>query len=193
MRKALTALSVLSALLWPLIIAFALYLDALFYVLPWLALIMLIRAGLSAGSKSSPLKGLVLIGALMAVALCTLSFIFKAEGLVLWYPVAVNALFLMAFAGSLVTGMPLVERLARLSEPCLDERAVSYTRRVTEVWCGFFVINGAVALFTVLKGDMALWTLWNGALSYVCMGTLMGGEYLVRRHVRRENDRLKGK
>ena len=54
MRKALTALSALSALLWPLIIAFALYLDALFYVLPWLALIMLIRAGLSAGSKSSP-------------------------------------------------------------------------------------------------------------------------------------------
>ncbi|STQ08598.1 Predicted membrane protein [Enterobacter cloacae] len=54
---------------------------------------------------------------------------------------------------------------------------------MTKVWCGFFIGNGAVALFTVLYADLRLWTLWNGMLSYILMGTLMAGEWLVRQRV----------
>ena len=79
--------------------------------------------------------------------------------------------------------MPMVERLARIREPQLSPAGVRYTRKVTKVWCGFFIGNGAVALFTVLYADLRLWTLWNGMLSYILMGTLMAGEWLVRQRV----------
>ena len=79
--------------------------------------------------------------------------------------------------------MPLVERLARLRDPNLPPSGVRYTRVVTRVWCGFFIFNGSVALFTVLRGDMHLWTLWNGMIAYILMGTLMAGEWLVRQRM----------
>ncbi|MBO9188848.1 MAG: hypothetical protein J7E00_03115, partial [Escherichia coli] len=90
---------------------------------------------------------------------------------------------LAVFGGSLWSAMPIVERLARLQEPDLPEKGVRYTRHVTQIWCGFFIINGGIALFTALYADMSLWTAWNGMIAYLLMGTLMAGEWLVRRQV----------
>ena len=58
-----------------------------------------------------------------------------------------------------------------------------YTRRVTQIWCAFFIFNGSVALFTALHGDMAMWTAWNGMIAYLLMGLLMGSEWLIRRRM----------
>ncbi len=44
-------------------------------------------------------------------------------------------------------------------------------------------MNGSVALFTALHGDMRLWTAWNGVIAYLLMGSLMAGEWLVRRRL----------
>ena len=88
------------------------------------------------------------------------------------------------FAMSLWRGPSVVERLARLREPDFPPAAVVYTRRVTQVWCGFFVVNGLIAVATALWASTAVWTLYNGLLSYVAMGVLMGAEWLVRRRVR---------
>ena len=41
----------------------------------------------------------------------------------------------------------------------------------------------AIALFTVLHADIRLWTLWNGMIAYLLMGTLMAGEWVVRQRV----------
>lgn len=90
---------------------------------------------------------------------------------------------LAVFGGSLWTAMPLVERLARLREPNLPPEGVRYTRNVTRVWCVFFIVNGSIALLTVMKGDMQLWTLWNGMIAYILMGTLMATEWLIRQRV----------
>ncbi|EEW0242239.1 hypothetical protein K7B81_RS09740, partial [Escherichia coli] len=62
-------------------------------------------------------------------------------------------------------------------------KGVRYTRHVTQIWCGFFIINGGIALFTALYADMSLWTAWNGMIAYLLMGTLMAGEWLLRRQV----------
>ena len=85
--------------------------------------------------------------------------------------------------GSLWTAMPLVERLARLREPNLPPEGIRYTRNVTHIWCSFFIVNGSIALLTVMKGDMQLWTLWNGMIAYILMGTLMATEWLIRQRV----------
>ncbi len=100
------------------------------------------------------------------------------------YPVLVNAAMLALFGASLVHPPTVVERIARLTEPNLPPSGVAYTRRVTQVWCGFFVLNGAIALYTALYASDAQWALYNGLIAYVLMGLLFGGEWLVRQRVR---------
>ncbi|MCP3062274.1 hypothetical protein LXT21_26135 [Myxococcus sp. K38C18041901] len=100
------------------------------------------------------------------------------------YPVLVNSMLLAVFATSLVYPPTVIERLARLREPELPPSGVAYTRRVTQVWCGFFVVNGGIALATALWASDATWALYNGLISYGLMGLLFAGEWLVRRRVR---------
>lgn len=101
------------------------------------------------------------------------------------YPVLVNAVLLAVFAISLRFPPTVIERLARLREPDLPPSGVRYTRRVTQVWCGFFAFNGSIALATALWASDAIWALYNGLLAYLLMGLLFTGEWLVRRQVRR--------
>ena len=100
------------------------------------------------------------------------------------YPALVNAAMLAVFAGSLRFGPPVVERLARMQEPELPPFAVHYTRRVTQLWCAFFLINGSIAFATALWATDAVWAFYNGVLAYIMIGALFAGEWLVRRRVK---------
>jgi uncharacterized membrane protein len=62
---------------------------------------------------------------------------------------------------------------------------VRYTYKVTIIWIGFFALNGAIALWSVLQPGWTAWTLYNGFISYVAVGVLFAGEYVVRKFVRR--------
>ncbi|WP_262255664.1 COG4648 family protein [Serratia liquefaciens] len=125
-------------------------------------------------------KALAIVGILLALA----SWALKQSHWLLYYPVLVNAILLLLFAYSLFAPPTVVERLARITEPQLDAAGIAYTRRVTQVWCGFFIVNGAIALTTCLSGDITLWTLYNGGISYLLMGALMGIEWIVRKRIR---------
>jgi len=63
--------------------------------------------------------------------------------------------------------------------------AQAYMRKVTQVWCGFFVINGAIAFGTALWASEAVWSLYTGVISYALMALLFGAEYLVRLRFKR--------
>jgi uncharacterized membrane protein len=104
---------------------------------------------------------------------------------VLWYPVAVNLSLLIVFGASLWAPPTVIERLARLRHPDLDGHGVRYTRKVTRVWCVFFIVNGAAAAATAWYGNQAVWAFYNGILAYLLMGALLLGEWLVRRRVMR--------
>ena len=99
------------------------------------------------------------------------------------YPFIVNATLLGVFVFSLIVPPTAIERIARMRDPQLPEQAISYTRRVTQVWCVFFTVNGAIALYTALYASSALWSLYNGFLAYIFIGLLFAGEYCVRRRV----------
>lgn len=99
-----------------------------------------------------------------------------------YYPVLVNAVLFAVFAASLTQSQSAIEKLARLRQPDLPVEAVAYTRKVTIVWCGFFVLNGAIALWTTTQGER-VWALYNGAIAYALIGALFAGEWLVRRRV----------
>ena len=124
------------------------------------------------------------IAAGIGLLLCLLVGWHQQTRWLLWYPVIVNAFGFVLFCSSLWQPMTLVERIARWREPQLPAAAVAYTRRVTQVWCLFFVANGAGAGWTIWHGDMALWSLYNGVISYLLMASLMTAEYLLRRRMR---------
>lgn len=103
------------------------------------------------------------------------------------YPVLVSGVMLVLFGISLWHPPSMIERFARLQQPDLPTYAIPYTRKVTWVWCGFFVVNGAVATATIFASDY-WWALYNGLLSYLLMGLLLAGEYLVRLRVKKRHD-----
>jgi uncharacterized membrane protein len=155
---------------------------ALGHVSPrWIALLLV---GLALARAWVTRESFWLGAAVLATVLAAASFFGERWGPLKLYPALVNLLMLGLFSMSLWRGPSMVERLARLRESNFPPAAIAYTRRVTQVWCGFFVVNGLVAVATALWASAAVWALYNGLLSYVAMGVLMGGEWLVRRRVR---------
>src|SRR5690606_26354855 len=115
--------------------------------------------------------------------------LFRDDSLLLkLYPVLVNVVLLCAFAASLWRPPSVIDRLARLADPHLPPAGVRYTETVTRVWCAFFVLNGAAALYTALFTEERTWTLYNGLVAYVLMGALLLGERLIRPWVQAKFD-----
>jgi uncharacterized membrane protein len=107
------------------------------------------------------------------------------EHLLRWYPSLICGLLLAAFGLSLRFGPPIIERIARVSEPDLPPVAVRYTRRVTWVWVAFFAVNGTVSGLLAAWGPLSWWTFYNGILAYSVMGALFVGEWILRQRLRR--------
>jgi len=170
-------------LLYPLTIFFGLQLLEPRYVAMMLAAALLLRWRRGAARFLSGLAA-VHLGTIAALAaLAALTVLTNSELMLRLYPAAMSLGLLLLFGLSLRFPPPMVERLARLSEPELPEAGVRYTRRVTQLWCGFFVLNGAIALWTALGASRAAWELYNGLIAYLLMGALFAGEWLVRRRL----------
>ncbi|MFS2003939.1 hypothetical protein ACEN9F_09970 [Duganella sp. CT11-25] len=149
----------------------------------WLAgLLLLAVAARLPALKLSGVARWSVAGALVLVACAIWSNLLLPLKL---YPVLVNAALLAGFAYSLTTPMSAVERMARLRGDDFPPVAQAYMRKVTQVWCGFFVFNGAVAFATALWASEAAWSLYTGVISYVLMAVLFGAEYLVRLRFKR--------
>lgn len=147
----------------------------------WLALLLVAMALLRAAFGREPVWLAAAGGALVLAALSLWGN--HAMPLKL-YPVLVSVALLCVFSISLVYPPTVIERLARLHEPDLPATGVAYTRCVTQVWCGFFIVNGSVSLWTALFASDAVWALYNGVISYALMGILFAGEWLVRKRVK---------
>lgn len=140
---------------------------------------------IGAGSVASLLAGLTRWEWTAALAMSGLSAaiaLTDSETLLRAYPIAVNVAMLVAFGATLRGGRPsMVEKFARVRRPHLDERMVRYTRRVTQVWCAFFLLNACASAASMVWGSRALWALYNGAITYLLVGVLIVAE-IVWRH-----------
>ena len=101
------------------------------------------------------------------------------------YPVAINCGLAMVFGVSLIRPPTIIERIARLGEPELDEHGISYTRTVTKVWVCFFIVNGSISAWTAVAASLEVWTIYNGFIAYLLIGGLFAVEFTVRQIVRR--------
>lgn len=87
-----------------------------------------------------------------------------------------------AFQGSLRPGsVPIVERFARRRYAPVPELVRDYCRRVTRVWCGFLLLNGALAAALAFWAPLAWWALYTGLISYALIGLLLLGERFLTR------------
>lgn len=125
----------------------------------------------------------LVIAALLVI--CTVVVFSNSPDVLRYHPVLMNIIMFTFFFGSLLHPPTVIERIARLQTPDLPESAVRYTRKVTIVWCVFFVLNGTMALYTSLRTNIGFWTVYNGLISYSLMGVLLVGEYAIRRRVLR--------
>lgn len=99
------------------------------------------------------------------------------------YPVAISMGLALLFAVSLVHPPSMIERFARLKDPDLSDGGIHYTRQVTWVWLVFFVFNASVSAYTSLRMSEESWLLYNGLISYLLIGVLFSGEWLIRRKI----------
>ena len=111
-------------------------------------------------------------------------FAMNSSATLLYYPVLINLILFVLFGYSLLHPPSVIEQIARMREPDLPASGVAYTRKVTFAWQIFFVINGSIALATAMRGDVPLWSMYNGFIAYLLMGAMFLIEYLIRRRVR---------
>ncbi len=183
-KIAFKVVDIVLAILWPFVVLYLVYQDKVqlmgFILLGYFIVRYLI---LSRTLQKNKQLGLML--SVTGIVLCGLSALFKNYHALLYYPVVVNITLLGVFGYSLYRPPTMIERFARLQQPDLTPFGQRYTFRVTQIWCLFFIINGSIALFSVLWGDMVLWAWWNGFISYLLIGCLLVGEWLIRKRVQR--------
>jgi acyl-coenzyme A synthetase/AMP-(fatty) acid ligase/uncharacterized membrane protein/3-hydroxymyristoyl/3-hydroxydecanoyl-(acyl carrier protein) dehydratase len=118
-------------------------------------------------------------------------FIINSAIILKLYPLLMNILFLIVFSGTLFSPPSMIFRLATMQDKSIqgslnEKRVAAYCRKVTVVWCGFFVFNGGIAAWTIFSGSDALWSVYNGGISYILIGTLFAGEFMVRKMVQKK-------
>ena len=181
MQKAVFA--VLAAF-YPLALAFGPRWIAPKFLALGLLSVVLIKALLERG------RGLSLLWLFGAGFLAAFSWAGNSAAPLKFYPILVSLVLLAVFGWSLFYPPTVIERFARLQNPALPEAAVAYVRRVTEVWCVFFVLNAAVSAATAIWASEEIWALYNGCLSYAAIGLVFAVEWWVRQRVLRSSARV---
>lgn len=95
------------------------------------------------------------------------------------YPPLVNLTFFIFFSVSLLHPPTTIERIARRQRPEMSVRAIAYTRKVTQAWCLFFLLNGGISVMSISYSE-EWWVLYNGFITYILIGLMLAGEYLIR-------------
>ncbi len=116
------------------------------------------------------------LAVLIAIALAT-----GNSTVLLFMPVIVSLYLLWTFSASLRSGMSMIERFARIVEDDLPDFTIPYCRKVTIVWCAFLAANALSVLILALAAPLEWWALYSGLISYLLVGTLFFGEFLLHK------------
>ncbi len=100
-------------------------------------------------------------------------------------PVVIPAWLAILFIGSLwSTRGAMISRIAvRMEGKPLDWRRVRYTRYLTAVWGGVFVLMVAGSISLAVLVSFATWSWWVHVGNYLVVAILFAGELMVRRIV----------
>jgi len=152
------------------------------------ALIIFIT-GTSKKSKTKNVSFFLNIALLLGLGV--LCFIINSAIILKLYPLLINILFLTTFGRTLFSPPSMIFRFALMQDKTLrgslnEKRIADYCRKVTYVWCGFFIINGSIAAWTIFSGSDMFWFIYNGGIAYILMGAIFVGEFIVRKIVQKK-------
>ncbi|EPF70020.1 septation protein IspZ [Acinetobacter rudis] len=184
MKKLLHAVVVVLLIAYPFLVGWGLAQGHFF----WVSMILI---GLGVIRLLSKKQQLLWPLTLFAILCGSLSLFLNSGIWLKLYPVMMSIGGLVIFASTLFRPPSMIERFARLIEPDLPETGVRWTRKVTKVWCYFFALNGLISLTTVYLTSTQVWVWYNGFLSYVLMGLLLLGEYILRKRQMRIDQQSK--
>lgn len=178
MSSAVKPLLILLSVAYPFVVYWGLQSGQELALVMMLSILLMGKIATAKKGFERTLALLFLIVILMVIAVFSAS-----EGLKI-YPVVINLGLLLVFASSLMSGMPVIERIARMREPELPAVAVAYTRQVTRAWCVFFAVNAGISSATVIYASEQVWMLYNGVIAYLLVAIMFSAEWLIRRRVR---------
>ncbi len=188
MRK-LIQLAVLGALfLYPFIIYFGFH----FLSIQSLSLIVIVLLGfrfmaLRNSALTTKYTKIAFIALIFIGIICAgISFFISDVFFIKLYPILMNVGFFILFSSSLFTAENIILRVAKkTAKSPLPKAAVGYTKKVTVVWCVFFIINALISLVTALFFSITIWTIYNGFISYLLIAIVMLTEIGVRQRVKK--------
>jgi len=143
-------------------------------------------------SKKGKNRGASFVWAsLLLLGVGILCFITNSVIILKLYPVLMNILFLAIFGITCFMPPSMVFRFATMQDKSikgsLGEKMIeAYCRKVTYAWCGFFILNGGMAAWTIFSDNEKLWAVYNGGISYILMGIFFAGELIIRKMVQRK-------
>lgn len=170
-------------LAYPILIFIGLQFLAPRYLALLTGVILLLRWRNALPSMLARFSWLQKAAALLLLSWLVVTCISNNETLLKIYPAMINLIMLLIFGLSLKYPPSMIEVFARIQQPELPAAAINYTRHVTMVWCLFFLINGSLAAYTAMNTSRETWAFYNGFLTYIIMGILFAGEWLVRRRL----------
>ena len=181
MRHVLGILVVLVGITYPLCVYFGLKWGNPRQVAVLLAVLWIPATAIRHKKNGTNIDGTVIILLVGVLLLLGGAAIANDHRWVFALPVAINAWFALTFGISL-RSTPMIERFARLQEKALSDEKQRYCRRVTYIWLAFFIVNGSIAAALAIYSSLELWTLYNGFIAYVLIGTLGASEFVFRRY-----------
>lgn len=120
----------------------------------------------------------------LGLILCFLAIFYNQEIFLKLYPVMMNAAVCCIFSLSLAK-TPLITQFAqKMNKQPLDQHTLTYTRNATCAWAIFMFFNTVISLITVFLSN-EIWVLYNGFISYILIGIMMLGEYIVRKRIQK--------
>jgi uncharacterized membrane protein len=104
--------------------------------------------------------------------------------------VAIHLALAVMFAMTLRSGQePLVTALARRVHGGLAPGVAAYSRKVTIVWSGYFVLMAAVSIGLFLFAPFAAWAVFANLVTPLALVLLFVGEFLLRYRLHPEFER----
>ncbi len=130
--------------------------------------------------------GWVLLLSGVGLLVCQAYYPPAAQVMLFLPPILINLLLCSLFARTLgADATPLISTFARAVHGHeLDEVAQHYTRAVTQLWVGLFMLLALVSLLLALFAPLEIWSLFTNLISYILVLLLFIVEYQVRiRHL----------
>ncbi len=204
MKKFLKALFYVIAAIYPILVftlLVVLKVDTKILSLCVIAMAAAFFLSATGSRKTSDKKGALdwkpLLSSGLFLAAGLFCFITGKEFFLKLYSVVINLTLLVVFGSTLFLQPNIIFRFATLADKSIigssyENQVKLYCKKVTIVWCCFFILNGAVATITTFADkifgfspEMArkIWAMYNGGISYVLMGTLFVVEFIVRKRV----------